>query len=413
MRRRMNLNPWEWVKAIGRPNAPDPVRGTTGGLFSVLPMQTPGAYDPKMAAANSVVDACVQWLAAEIESIPVVMQPISGVGENIDSHPFLDILDCPNSEDTWSSMLDDIIRAAYVAGQVPLEILSGDSGGPAGFQYVTWDGLRRLPNRWLTADRREIPEEDLRRLIWRRSEARAPESPLTAVNRFIQLDNATADSAYGRMRSPYIGAIITQGPDAPPLTPSQREALRKEMLDFGGINSGQTSVANVSGMNVTELRGPAQDIAYNNVHAVCEERICALFRIPPSVVQMGTGLEQTQVGATAEQELRMAYRNGIQPLLRRLGRWLSLELLPVFDDSGRYQVAFDTSGVSFLAEEERADRHSRIRDDIDAGILTREQGFQLDGYEFEGLEFEAEEPEPEPAPMIAQVRPGQESEDSE
>ena len=110
-----------------------------------------------------------------------------------------------------------------------------------------------------------------------------------------------------------------------------------------------------------------------------EERVTAVLGLPAAVVGLGTGLEQTKVGATMRELRELAYENNIVPTQRLFEEEITTQLLPDFvSNVQRWQFGFDLTDVRVLQddENERAERWVKL---VQGGIATRAEGREAEG----------------------------------
>jgi len=146
---------------------------------------------------------------------------------------------------------------------------------------------------------------------------------------------------------------------------------RAQAAIFSGAINAQLLQYNLQGFDV----GPIRDIS--------EERVCAALGIPAAVIGFGTGLQQTKVGATMREMVKLAWQGGIEPNQAIIADELDRALLPEFQANvDLFRTQFDTSEVEALTEtpRERADRVAIL---VEANIIKvsqaqRELGYPVD-----------------------------------
>ncbi len=84
---------------------------------------------------------------------------------------------------------------------------------------------------------------------------------------------------------------------------------------------------------------------------VAEERVCACLGVPAAVVGFGAGLQTSKVGATMSELMKLAWRNGLLPILRVFADELDRSLLPDFGNATGLKTHFDTSEVLALQDD--------------------------------------------------------------
>jgi hypothetical protein len=100
---------------------------------------------------------------------------------------------------------------------------------------------------------------------------------------------------------------------------------RGQAMMFTGAMDAQLLQYNLQGFDV----GPIRDIV--------EERVSAALAIPAAVIGFGTGLQQTKVGATMREMVKLAWQGGIEPNQAIMADELDRSLLP---SSRRTQTSF-------------------------------------------------------------------------
>ena len=205
-------------------------------------------------------------------------------------------------------------------------------------------------------------------------------SPIKAALREVLTDEeASAFSAYllGNMGVP--GGVIAPKSADYPMSPDEIEEMKKYMTTgFTGkkrgnwLVLGQPTDVNQFGFDPNRLMlGPLRDIS--------EERICAMIGVPAAVVGFGAGLQQTKVGATMRELVKLARVNCIEPTQSTIGRQLGRQLLPESEPAPeRFRVAYDNSGVSMFLEDEDAvaKRSGELYKD---GVATRDEARAMVG----------------------------------
>ena len=85
-------------------------------------------------------------------------------------------------------------------------------------------------------------------------------------------------------------------------------------------------------LSLVRLEPTFTDLDFIRFHNLAEERVCSAVSIHPSVLGLGTGVQNTRVGATAYEYRRESWRSGVIPLLQIIEDELTLRLLPKFVD---------------------------------------------------------------------------------
>jgi hypothetical protein len=115
---------------------------------------------------------------------------------------------------------------------------------------------------------------------------------------------------------------------------------------------------------------------------VPEERICAQFGIPPMVVGLGSGLERSTFSNMREAR-EAVYESCLVPIWRVMSQQLTNTFLPMFgEDPREIRLHFDTTKIQALQEDD-FQKHDKIRNDYEKGIITRAEARMQLGFNYE------------------------------
>ena len=159
------------------------------------------------------------------------------------------------------------------------------------------------------------------------------------------------------------------------------EAVKKYIKErFGGDRRGEALVMR-SPTEVTMLGYSPAEMDVSKLRNVAEERVCAAIGIPAAVVGFGTGLQQTKVGATMREMVRLAWSGGVIPLQNTFAGQLTLSLLPEFEETpSDFLAHFDRSDVQALQDDEDS-LIRRIDTAIQGGWLRVDKGQAMAGFD--------------------------------
>lgn len=212
-------------------------------------------------------------------------------------------------------------------------------------------------------------------------------SPLKAVLREVLTDEeASRFSAFILHNMGVPGGVIAPKDLASLPSQSDVEEMKEFMqTQFTGKRRGQWLVlrkpTEISqfGFDPNRLMlGPLRDIS--------EERVCAALGVPAAVVGFGAGLQQTKVGATMRELVRLARVNCIEPNQYKIAEQLTRQLLPEFvPDTTGLRIAFDNSNVPLFAEDE-TERAKRAKALVEGAIIRVDQAQEMVGMEVDSTQ---------------------------
>lgn len=207
-------------------------------------------------------------------------------------------------------------------------------------------------------------------------------SPLAAVMREVYTDDQAANFTAAILKNyGVIGVILApdQGMIPRDKVLELKEDVQKNFtgdkrgsaMIFSGPMKAQVLQYNLTGFDIS----PVRDIA--------EERVTAALGIPAAVIGFGTGLQQTKVGATMREMVKLAWQGGIEPKQRSMVSELDRALLPDFQENpDLFRTHFDLSEVEALTETPM-EKTERVLKLIDKNVIKvtqaqRELGYPVD-----------------------------------
>jgi hypothetical protein len=160
----------------------------------------------------------------------------------------------------------------------------------------------------------------------------------------------------------------------------QAESLKSDIQSrFTGERRGQAMMV-TGAMDVKLLQYNLQGFDVGPIRDIVEERVSAALAIPAAVIGFGTGLQQTKVGATMREMVKLAWQGGIEPNQAIMADELDRSLLPEFQKNpDLFRTWFDTSQVEALTEspKEKTDRVVML---VEKNIIKVTQGQRELGY---------------------------------
>ncbi len=239
-------------------------------------------------------------------------------------------------------------------------------------------------------------------------------SPLRPLLREVFTDEEASIFSATILRNMGVPGLIVSPKDATASVTPAKAAETKERLiaHFTRDRRGEPFVA-TGPTDVKQFGFDPNQLMLGNLRDIAEERVCAMLGVPAAVVGFGAGLQQTKVGATMRENVRLARVNAINPMARTFGKVLDKQLLPDFQSQmRRFRVRFDMSEVSVFQEDEK-EREERIRENVMAGVLRVDKAQEQLGIEVDASQsiylresslravpanktpiFEPEEPQP-------------------
>lgn len=359
------LNAWQVGKnlPVGHPR---PARiswwWTPAGHMRQLPSVRDGS-------ANSITQACLTALTDAFSEAPVRITATSGgQTETVEGHPAAELVENPNPHMTvdllwhyyiWSTRIDGnaYFYKARSAGGLPVELwpLRPDLVEP---RPPDTQDPTRLIGHYAYRPRgteQRIPPEDIihLRLGLDPHDHRRGVGPIKTVLKEILADEEASQFATALLANMAIPSVLLTpppghfGPD-----PTQTEAVKEGFTEsFGGDRRGGVSIMSDALIPHILSFSPEQ-MNFEVLRRVPEERITAALRVPAIIAGMGAGLKATSGRAESNTLLEYFTRTTVVADWRRVGRQLTRQLLPDFTADRRLQVGFDLSQVVALQDDQ-------------------------------------------------------------
>ena len=338
-------------------------------FITVRPYTNSGSGVP----INSAVYATTDWIGKRLVSCPLAIQDLNG--KPVRNHYLTPVLAAPDLNMDGPSLLRAMVRDALISGNgyAKLEL------SPRGPVRIAWRPADRMSvvghempqayhfQNYQGRQETYMPEEVLHiRMDANPDKPAVGLSPLSNLLDEVLTDNEAAVYMQGLLRrrgASWVVVSPSSAADSRPPTPDQvRQLERKLNTHFQSAEAGSAMVlpapTSVTFPAAQPLRGMSE------VRATPEERITACYHVAASVVGLGTGLEQTKVGATMSEARRLSWQDGVLPLQRMFAAQLASKLL----DTG-LRFEFDTSLVEEL-ERDKTVEAQRVGALVSQGIIT-------------------------------------------
>lgn len=195
-------------------------------------------------------------------------------------------------------------------------------------------------------------------------------SPLRPLLREVFTDEEASNFTSAILRNQGVPGLIVSPGDNSRLTLDQAREYKERLIShFTEDNRGKPFVATAK-TEVAQFGFDPNQLMLGNLRDIAEERACSMLGIPAAVVGFGAGLQQTKVGATMRELVKLARVQCINPMARSFAKQLTKQTMGDYQSQvSRFRVRFDMSEVSVFAEDE-TDWEARILKRVEGGVLT-------------------------------------------
>lgn len=351
--------------------------------------------DIRLPWHNSAVGALIGWVSATLPEAPIVCkQAVDGDpdGQVVD-HPVVNLLRQPSPHYDWVALLSGLILSDMVDGNAYLFKERSASGKVVGLRYLPhfqvapqWDGAGQsfVTHYRLTQDNGQFDLSPADVIHIRNGidpqRPRYGMSPLKAILSEVLTDNEATIYTHAILRNMgIVGAIVSAKGDVD-ITPDQAVAIRDRWRSqTRGTGRGDPLVLSTP-VEVKEFGATPEKMVLEKVRKVPAQRICAAYRIPPSVVSLG---ETDPTYSNLEGYTRLAWQACVQPMQRRfasaLWHGLRWDATGGIDDPALW-LEFDVSQVAAL-QRDLNDEAARLEGLYQSGIITRAEARRGAGYD--------------------------------
>lgn len=345
--------------------------------------------------ASSVVMAPVQWIQRAIPEarFRVVRPAADGGSDEVQGHKLTALMARPNGAYSGDALISATVSDYLRTGNAYWLVARNGAGQPVELWFAPhktmtpkWprDGSEFITHYEYKPGNGTVQKYELEDVVHFRcgidpNNPRLGASPLASVLREIFVDMEASNFSAAILKNLGVPGLMISPKTEVQMTPQEIDAVKKWIAtEFGGDNRGKPLVMGAP-TEVSEYGFSPDKMALGTVRNVAEERVCAALGIPAAVVGFGSGLEQTKVGATMDVMRKLAWTNGVLPILSMLADTSGAALLPGFGGDGLV-AEYDVDGVAALQDDEKS-LVERWSSAVRGGWATVEEARQANGLE--------------------------------
>lgn len=301
------------------------------------------------------------------------------------------ILDNPNDDHSQSDLMRVSIWYAALGGRVYLYKLRSTDGRMVGLFPYSAAHIVTVPGQYSTVDHYEyvkefrpgaaqIPRNDIIAFDWPSVNTRnvwEPCPPLLAVVGEIGTDNELRRYVNTVLANDaVVKGVITDKSGY--TSASQAESLSAQWnQNHGGDQRGGTAVL-IGGLTYQRVALGLNELAFDALHGVSEDRIAAALNIPPVVAGLTSGDRNSTYNNVEQADERFTYRS-LVPLWKQFADKISTGCANEFaSDSRRIWVVPNTAKVRAMGDDEDA-MHIRARTDYIQDLVTLNEAREMLG----------------------------------
>lgn len=362
---------------------------------SDTPRQPPTLYDRFAREGymrSEVVYACVEQLATSVAEpkIRAYQRNSDPEGEPIEikQHPILDLLERPNPFCSGKMFWQNAMMYRAVAGNGFVEKARAKSKTPVELWWWRPDRARIIPNKEtfiggyqldVAGQQFTLPPKDIIHF-----KNRAPMDdyygmpPIQVISSRIDTDNYMRE--FTRLFFTNAGVPSGMLTMQQKISPENREMLRARFRsEYAGPQGWHNLLVldqTVATYTQMGLGMGAAGLAVPELNDINESRIAMAFGVPLSLIGARLGMQSSSY-ANRVADQKSFWEITLIPIYQEFAAVLNSQLVPEF--TGVDYIEFDLSSVHAL-EEDRNEYHARVRADMLAQVIGRQQARKLLNY---------------------------------
>ena len=207
---------------------------------------------------------------------------------------------------------------------------------------------------------------------------------LSTIKRLIRLissdDEAAifANALLGNFAVP--GLVITPHKDADPMSPDEATDMKNRIsATFGSRNRGNVGIL-AGGATAQQFGFSPEQLNLTALHQIPETRICSTMRVPPAIVGVSVGLEQTSNYASMREVREMFTEQTLLPEWSMDARKFTKALVREFTPDNKIALLFNVNYVRALQEDVNK-KMERLNQAVLAGWITPDEARAAIGYD--------------------------------
>ncbi len=195
-------------------------------------------------------------------------------------------------------------------------------------------------------------------------------SPLVAVAREADLDSEMTDYTFALLKNNAVPPLALIAPEHVILQDYQIRRMKQEWAEqYGGENRGKPAILE-GGVDIKQLSFDINRLAAEAMRNIPESRICAAFKVPPTVALLYVGLQHMTYD-NVQGMLRYFTEQTLIPMWDRFDDIITHDLSTDFDMEDS-EVQFDIRGVVAL-QRKRLELGEFVDRAVRGGYMTRNE----------------------------------------
>lgn len=381
------------------------VRSSAGGMVPAWQAGKPQWLPPTVENQDThayrkvaLIAACVEYLSHAAGTAPLrVFDPESEEAD--DTHALRQLIVRPNQGMGEGRFFSFITMNMAVTNFVVIEKERGPFGMPTALWPLRSDWIRPILRNQAEPDwEYHVPgrdpiilkAEDVIVIPWADTPDQSPTGmgPLTTVLREAKISSSLTDfvNVFMQRGGVPLYAIIPQD-EGPGAAQWKKQETKDAFMDawrqrYGGLHNHADPLPLVGVKDVKRIGLDMNELAYTDLNAMADSRICTAFGVPAVLVGAEVGLDNSTY-SNGEQAERNFYSGTMPRLWARIDDAFTRQLLPEFEWRPGWDIRFDTSDIAAL-QDDVGEANTRAVHAFTAGLVSRHVAQVEAGYDPHG-----------------------------
>lgn len=333
-------------------------RKSRGGIFTLSKARMMGqsfSEQVEEGYGNGWVMRCIRQRVEACSAAPLVLYRDRTKEKEIDRHPLMDLINAPNDQDSWPSIIEDLVGFRLLNGNSYLYAPPLTSHAPvelyalnAGATYPDKRFGKIVQYRYSTDAGQQtfLPADVMHWKCWNPSDPLIGLSPLHAAAMVVTQNNEAKrwNAALLQNMGRTSGVFSTDKN----LTDEQFKRFKDELkTKFSGHDNAGRPMVLEGGLHWEQMGLNSVEMDWIEGQKLSMREICAIYNVPSQLV----GDTEASTYSNYKEASKAFWRGTVTPDLAALRDELNRFLVPKFDKSRKLYLDFDLDGVDALQED--------------------------------------------------------------
>lgn len=332
-------------------------RKSRGGIFTLSKARMMGqSFNEQVEEGygNGWVMRCIRQRVEAVSSVPLILYSDRTKSKEIEKHPLLDLISSPNDEDSWPSIVEDLVGFKLLNGNSylyappltnhpPVQLYALNAG-------ATYPDIRQgkiVQYRYSAATGQDVfqPQDVMHWRAWNPADSNIGLSPLRAAAMAVAQNNAAKEwnAALLQNMGRTSGAVSTDKN----LTDEQYRRFKEDIKSkFSGSDNAGKPMLLEGGLHWEQMGLTSVEMDWLEGQKLSMREICTVYKVPSQLA----GDSESSTYANYKEANNAFWNQTVIPDLFSLRDELNHFLVPKYDKTRKLWLDYDLDGIEALQE---------------------------------------------------------------